>query len=233
MTHHQHGGRGNEIEALIMWNESTPKWRTARKQYQCQGDGCAKVIASGEQYLDRALDQPANNHLRYCKECAKLVWGSSSDDHFLNGRSDFPDRYAQRISSAEWKSLRRKIIEQRGNLCEKCGHEGGSLVLHHLHYKSMGNEQPEDVQLLCSTCHEQADEERAAVNRLRLRRVLPRQAGTGWTSELDQQLRLRWEACASTEELVLEFERTKGAITSRLAKLGLPVDEPGSKLDEN
>ena len=119
-----------------MWNEPTPKWRTARKQYQCQGDGCAKVIASGEQYLDRALNQPAHSHLRYCKECAEPVGEGAADDHFLS-RSDLPDRYAQRISSTEWKSLRREIIEQRGNRCEQCGHEGGSLVLHHLHDKSM------------------------------------------------------------------------------------------------
>jgi hypothetical protein len=96
----------------------------------------------------------------------------------------------------------------------------------------MGNEQPDDVQLLCSTCHEQADKQREAVNRWKPRRVLARNAGTGWTSELDQQLKLRREAGASSEELALEFERTKGAITSRLAKLGLPVDEPLSKPDE-
>ena len=41
-----------------MWNEPMPKWRTARKQHQCQGDGCAKVIAPGERYLDRALRHP-------------------------------------------------------------------------------------------------------------------------------------------------------------------------------
>jgi len=211
-----------------MWNEPTPKWRTARKQYQCQGDGCAKVIASGEQYLDRALNQPAHSHLRYCKECAGPVVEGAAAYHFFS-RSDFPDRYAHRISSTEWKSLRREIIEQRGNRCELCRHEGGSLVLHHLHYKSMGNEQPEDVQLLCSTCHEPADEKRVEA---RLRPVLPRNYGTGWTSELDQQLKSRWASGASSEELALEFGRTKSSITLRLAKLGLPVHEPLSKLDE-
>jgi hypothetical protein len=38
-----------------MWNEPMPQWRKARKQYQCQGDGCAKLIVLGERYLDRAL----------------------------------------------------------------------------------------------------------------------------------------------------------------------------------
>src|SRR6478672_4243501 len=56
-----------------MWNEPMPKWRTARKQYQCQGDGCAKVIAPGERYLDSALRHRTNSPLRYCQECAKPI----------------------------------------------------------------------------------------------------------------------------------------------------------------
>jgi hypothetical protein len=207
-----------------MWNDPTPKWRTARKQYQCQNGGCAEMNASGELYLDRALSQPAHSHLRYCKECAE-PFAATDDYPFFDGRNGFPDRYAQRISGADWKALRRDVIEQRGNRCELCSHEGGSLILHHLHYKSMGNELPKDVQLLCSTCHQQADEERAVENRFGRRRISPRNAGTGWTSELDQQLKSRREAGASSEDLTQEFERTRGAITARLAKLGFATDD--------
>jgi len=148
-----------------MWNETTPKWRTAQKQHQCQGDGCAKVIAPGERYLDRALRHPANSHLRYCQECAEPVVAKADGYHFFNGRNDFPDRYHQRISSAQWKSLKRKVIEQRGNRCERCAEERVSLALHHLHYRSFGNEQPEDVDLLCRECHTGADKARAAKGR--------------------------------------------------------------------
>ena len=56
-----------------MWNEPMPKWRTARKQYQCQGDGCAKVIAPGERYLDSAIRHRTNSPLRYCQACAKPI----------------------------------------------------------------------------------------------------------------------------------------------------------------
>jgi 5-methylcytosine-specific restriction endonuclease McrA len=69
------------------------------------------------------------------------------------------------FSRAAWKRLRSEVIEQRGNRCEQCVQEDVALVLHHLHYKTIGNEQPEDVQLLCSDCHERADEKRAAANR--------------------------------------------------------------------
>ena len=70
-----------------MWDEPMPKWRTARKQYQCQGDGCAKVIATGERYLD-GVQRAENCHLRYCQECAEPVVQRASAYHFLNGQSD-------------------------------------------------------------------------------------------------------------------------------------------------
>jgi len=53
-------------------NGPMPKWRTARNRYQCQGDGCAKVIAPGERYLDKYFRHP-KRHLRYCRECAEPV----------------------------------------------------------------------------------------------------------------------------------------------------------------
>jgi hypothetical protein len=65
----------------------------------------------------------------------------------LDGRND--DRYHQYISSVQWKSLKHKVIEQRGNRRERCGQESASLALHHVHYRSLGSEQPEDVELLC------------------------------------------------------------------------------------
>jgi hypothetical protein len=148
-----------------MWGEPMPKWRTARKQYQCQGDGCAKVIAPGDRYLDRVLRDPTNSHLRYCQECAEPVIEAANSYHCLNGRNDFPDRYHQHVSSAQWKILKREVIEQRGNRCERCGQVSASLELHHVHYRSLGSEQPDDVELLCPECHTKADEARAAKRR--------------------------------------------------------------------
>jgi hypothetical protein len=71
-----------------MWNEPMPKWRTARKQYQCRGDGCAKVIAPGERYHDSAIRHRTNNPLRYCQACAKPIIARANDYHMFRGRID-------------------------------------------------------------------------------------------------------------------------------------------------
>jgi hypothetical protein len=98
------------------------------------------------------------------RSAANLV-GRAKGYHIFQGRNDFSDRYQQRISSARWKSLKRKVIEQRGYRCERCAQESASLALHHVHYRTLGSEQPEDVELLCRECHTGADEAREAKNR--------------------------------------------------------------------
>ncbi|WP_342733753.1 hypothetical protein [Bradyrhizobium sp. B117] len=66
----------------------------------------------------------------------------------------------------------------------------------------------------------------------RERTGLPRNNGEKWTAKLDRQLKSRWEEGASADELAREFERTKGAITSRLVLLGLMVHEAALKLKD-
>ena len=150
-----------------MWNEQKPKWRTAQKPHQCQGEGCSKVIGRGERYLDRAGRHLENQHLRYCQTCAPPVLERADNYHHFRGRSDFADRYQQHISSPEWKRLKDRLLTQRGSKCERCGQDSVSLELHHLHYRSLGDEQPEDVELLCRDCHVHADEARAGKGSLK------------------------------------------------------------------
>ncbi len=66
--------------------------------------------------------------------------------------------YKTYIVSAEWKTFRDKIIADRGYRCEKCGTHKGILQVHHLHYRNLGCEKPEDVQALCSICHRKIHE---------------------------------------------------------------------------
>lgn len=65
-----------------MWGEPMPKWRKAQKQHQCQGDGCAKIIAVGEGYLDQALRDPPHRRFYFLArytgqrrgDCCDMQW---------------------------------------------------------------------------------------------------------------------------------------------------------------
>lgn len=66
-------------------------------------------------------------------------------------------KYLSYIASQEFKSLKVDLILVRGCKCEKCGKPGKDprhLDLHHKTYKNLYNESPEDLILLCGTCHQ-------------------------------------------------------------------------------
>lgn len=63
------------------------------------------------------------------------------------------EKYKAHMKSEKWKLFRQGIIRERGAKCELCHDKKGGLHLHHLHYKTLGEETKEDVQLLCRACH--------------------------------------------------------------------------------
>ena len=67
----------------------------------------------------------------------------------------FNAEYRAHINSSEWHTFRAKIIIERGCQCERCLAFGKVLHLHHDSYKRFGHEEPEDVRLLCVSCHEE------------------------------------------------------------------------------
>lgn len=63
--------------------------------------------------------------------------------------------YDEHLRSKQWFAFKAGIIKARGFRCEICGSQK-DLELHHLNYKNFGNEQAEDVMLLCKLCHKKA-----------------------------------------------------------------------------
>ena len=74
--------------------------------------------------------------------------------------------YRTYMASDQWKRVRMSAL-QRARRCEICGRYGlplknreryqvdgtNGLQVHHLHYRTLGNEQPEDLIVLCTdTC---------------------------------------------------------------------------------
>lgn len=80
---------------------------------------------------------------------------------------DEADDYEAYIRSGKWKKIRLRKLEEVGWRCERCGLSKFSvrLEVHHKHYERFGSEAMEDLEVLCSGCHEKADMERREVVR--------------------------------------------------------------------
>lgn len=67
------------------------------------------------------------------------------------------ESYIDFINSDEWKEKRSLIIQDRGQICERCGEiieNKNKLHLHHRDYdKEFGTEADEDLMILCEDCH--------------------------------------------------------------------------------
>lgn len=60
--------------------------------------------------------------------------------------------YQDYLKTEHWQTTRKATLADRNYKCEKCG-KRGLLHVHHLTYKRLGDELPEDLQVLCPECH--------------------------------------------------------------------------------
>lgn len=65
--------------------------------------------------------------------------------------------------SSQWQRRRVFAIHRAKYCCERCGRKG-TLEVHHLNYDNLYNEEPRDLQALCTKCHPKADREREYEN---------------------------------------------------------------------
>ena len=67
--------------------------------------------------------------------------------------------YDEYMQSLAWEEKRQEAICRAGHKCQSCGRTR-DLEVHHLHYNTLFDERPEDLQVLCVRCHKIADEQR-------------------------------------------------------------------------
>jgi predicted HNH restriction endonuclease len=71
-----------------------------------------------------------------------------------NERWQWRRRYWDVLKSERWKHLRADAIAETGGRCEACGYFGRQrLRLRHKHFRTLGQETRDDVELLCPWCH--------------------------------------------------------------------------------
>ena len=66
--------------------------------------------------------------------------------------------YDEYINSMAWKIKRNRMIVEASWTCQKCGATNTALEVHHLTYDNLGNEEPEDLMVLCKKCHAELTE---------------------------------------------------------------------------
>lgn len=66
---------------------------------------------------------------------------------------DYKQKYYDYLKSNEWAQIKLDLYESRCKQCEVCESKR-NVQVHHLTYKNVFNEEPEDLILLCKNCHE-------------------------------------------------------------------------------
>lgn len=57
------------------------------------------------------------------------------------------------LKTDHWRNLREKALTRFRSKCAVCN-SAGNLEVHHRTYANLGNEEPEDLTVLCDSCHE-------------------------------------------------------------------------------
>lgn len=64
-------------------------------------------------------------------------------------------RYQRYLKSSHWRTFRLGVIAGRGPYCQRC-RSPKKIQVHHLSYERLGRELPDDVAVLCESCHQRA-----------------------------------------------------------------------------
>jgi len=73
--------------------------------------------------------------------------------------------YSLYIASPAWRRVRAAALELAEHRCQRCSRGGPGWIgihldVHHISYERLGEERPDDVEVLCRRCHREADVER-------------------------------------------------------------------------
>jgi 5-methylcytosine-specific restriction endonuclease McrA len=97
--------------------------------------------------------------------------------------------YREYLQSLRWLATRDAALARACHKCQRCG-ATKNLEVHHKHYKSLGQEKPEDLEVLCIPCHDEADVVRRRRNHWEagLNTFATKKYGEDWASTGDWDL---------------------------------------------
>jgi RecQ family ATP-dependent DNA helicase len=89
------------------------------------------------------LSPHAQEELKRIKRIYENLTGDDKNPHS-------PAEYEKYLESHRWKEFSKDILAKHEN-CQIC--ERKAQHVHHLHYRTLGREDPEDIMALCEKCH--------------------------------------------------------------------------------
>lgn len=120
--------------------------------------------------------------------------------------------YARKLQDPRWQKRRLEILEKAGWECENCGNASKTLHVHHKHYEWGRDpwEYPdENLECLCSECHEQVG---------MLQKALKREISGLSSAMLDRTLgyirglREHWDYCLAEDDKKILVENHEQAM---------------------
>jgi len=114
---------------------------------------------------------------------------------------EWRQQYREYLRSPEWQRKRQAAFAHYGRECQWCG-DKKRLQVHHLHYRTLGSESPEDLEILCPGCHADADIRRARESEARSAAALYEAQLDGWASEKYGE---EWEDHCDVDSVECEF----------------------------
>ena len=99
------------------------------------------------------------------------------------GDNEHSEEYKKYINSSAWRMKRALALHAGGYKCARCGATRG-LQVHHKHYDTLGHERACDLEVLCPSCHQKADGQRAFDTQMRGLAALEEARFDGWASKV-------------------------------------------------
>ena len=99
--------------------------------------------------------------MRHVTEDEALVVDKAEDewwrDRIIWGERIGGSAYENYLRSRKWAVTRALAVHRANRMCQVCG-ERYYLEVHHKTYKRLGNEEPDDLIVLCRSCHAKVHE---------------------------------------------------------------------------
>lgn len=113
----------------------------------------SKLSKTNKRIYDNTLKYGNKKEKREIRKLVKKGESIRKFKYYLKNKRQRGLNYYEYLKTTRWKRKRTEVFKYHGRKCKYCTETKG-LQVHHLHYKSLGNEDVKrDLIPLCSGCH--------------------------------------------------------------------------------